>query len=151
VDVGGVNDQDIALTTVQNNVTAVVEKRAASKVVVVSGSTGKVTDITVNGTSTMQTAVTWTGSTASMAIAIAAQRVIVDRVPVMVAGGIESISCVQQELNQHMFQDPWLVEHKPAIYMSMLETAENVATRYRISRERQDEYGARSQQRNDQQ
>src|ERR1700724_3326304 len=67
--------------------------------------------------------------------------------PVMVAGGIESISCVQQELNQHMFQDPWLVEHKPAIYMSMLETAENVATRYRIPRERQDEYGARSQQR----
>jgi len=86
-------------------------------------------------------------SSGLQAIAIAAQRVIVDRVPVMVAGGIESISCVQQELNQHMFQDPWLVEHKPAIYMSMLETAENVATRYRIPRERQDEYGARSQQR----
>src|SRR3954452_15879596 len=80
-------------------------------------------------------------------IAIAAQRVIVDRVPVMVAGGIESISCVQQELNRHMFQDPWLVEHKPAVYMSMLETAENVARRYHIPREKQDEYGARSQQR----
>ncbi len=86
-------------------------------------------------------------SSGLQAIAIAAQRVIVDRVPVMVAGGIESISCVQQELNRHMFQDPWLVEHKPAIYMSMLETAENVAKRYRIPRERQDEYGARSQQR----
>src|SRR6266850_7417048 len=72
-------------------------------------------------------------SSGLMAISIAAQRVIVDRVPVAVAGGVESISCVQQELNQHMFQDPWLVEHKPAIYMSMLETAENVATRYRIS------------------
>ena len=72
---------------------------------------------------------------------------IVDAVPVMVAGGLESISCVQQELNRHMFQDPWLVEHKPAIYLSMLETAENVAKRYRIPREKQDEYGARSQQR----
>ncbi|HET7787416.1 MAG TPA: acetyl-CoA C-acyltransferase [Myxococcales bacterium] len=86
-------------------------------------------------------------SSGLQAIAIAAQRVIVDRVPVMVAGGLESISCVQQELNHHMFQDPWLVEHKPAVYMSMLETAENVARRYKISREKQDEYGARSQQR----
>src|SRR4051812_8477503 len=80
-------------------------------------------------------------------IAMAAQRVIVDRVPVMVAGGIEQISCVQQELNKHMFQDPWLTEHKPAVYMSMLDTAENVAKRYGISRQQQDEYGARSQQR----
>jgi acetyl-CoA C-acetyltransferase len=86
-------------------------------------------------------------SSGLQAIAIAAQRVIVDRVPVMVAGGLESISCVQQELNRHMFQDPWIVEHKPAVYMSMLETAENVAKRYRIPREKQDEYGARSQQR----
>src|SRR5436189_3937910 len=86
-------------------------------------------------------------SSGLQAIALRAQRVIVARVPVMVAGGIESISCVQQELNQHMFEDPWLLEHKPAIYMSMLETAENVAKRYRISREKQDEYGARSQQR----
>jgi len=80
-------------------------------------------------------------------IAMAAHRVVVDRVPVMVAGGLESISCVQQELNQHMFRDPWLVEHKPAIYTSMLETAETVARRYGIPRERQDEYGVRSQQR----
>jgi acetyl-CoA C-acetyltransferase len=86
-------------------------------------------------------------SSGLQAIAIAAQRVIVDRVPVMVAGGLESISCVQQELNRHMFQDPWIAEHKPAVYMSMLETAENVAKRYRIPREKQDEYGARSQQR----
>src|SRR3954471_24569389 len=86
-------------------------------------------------------------SSGLQAIAIAAQRVIVDRVPVMVAGGLEAISCVQQELNRHMFQDPWLLEHKPAIYISMLETAENVAKRYRIGREKQDEYGARSQQR----
>jgi acetyl-CoA C-acetyltransferase len=80
-------------------------------------------------------------------IAMAAQRVLVDRVPVLVAGGIEQISCVQAELNQHMFADPWLTEHKPAIYMPMLETAEVVARRYGIPRERQDEYGARSQQR----
>jgi acetyl-CoA C-acetyltransferase len=86
-------------------------------------------------------------SSGLQAIAMAAHRVVVDRVPVMVAGGIEQISCVQQELNQHMFQDPWLSEHKPAVYMSMLETAEVVAKRYGISRERQDEYGARSQHR----
>src|SRR6266853_2302800 len=86
-------------------------------------------------------------SSGLQAIAMAAQRVIVDRVPVMVAGGIESISCVQQELNEHLFSDPWLVEHKPAIYDSMLETAENVARRYGIPREKQDDYGVRSQQR----
>src|SRR6187399_2571734 len=49
-------------------------------------------------------------------IAMAAQRVIVDRVPVIVAGGVESISCVQNETNQHMARDPWLAEHKPAVY-----------------------------------
>ena len=80
-------------------------------------------------------------------IAMAAQRVIVDRVPVVVAGGLESISCVQNERNGHMARDPWLLEHKPAIYDSMLETAENVAKRYGIPREKQDEYGVRSQQR----
>ncbi|HEY7725032.1 MAG TPA: acetyl-CoA C-acyltransferase [Anaeromyxobacteraceae bacterium] len=80
-------------------------------------------------------------------IAMAAHRVMVDRVPVLVAGGLESISCVQQELNTHMARDPWLLEKKPAVFMSMLETAEVVAKRYGISRERQDEYGVRSQQR----
>ena len=80
-------------------------------------------------------------------IAMAAQRVLVDRVPVVVAGGLESISCVQNERNGHMARDPWLVEQKPAIYDSMLQTAENVARRYGIPREKQDEYGVRSQQR----
>ena len=86
-------------------------------------------------------------SSGLQAIAMAAQRVIVDRVPVIVAGGVESISCVQNEGNRHMARDPWLSEHKPAIYDSMLQTAENVARRYGISREKQDAYGARSQQR----
>jgi len=86
-------------------------------------------------------------SSGMQTIAMAAQRVIVDKVPVLVAGGLEQISCVQQELNQHMFQDPWLTAKKPAIYMSMLETAETVAKRYQIPREKQDEYGVRSQQR----
>ncbi len=86
-------------------------------------------------------------SSGLQSIAMAAQRVIVDKVPVLVAGGIEQISCVQQELNQHMFADPWLVENKPAVYMPMLETAEVVAKRYGIPREKQDEYGVRSQQR----
>jgi acetyl-CoA C-acetyltransferase len=85
-------------------------------------------------------------SSGLQSIAMAAQRVIVDKVPVLVAGGIEQISCVQQELNQHMFADPWLVENKPAVYMSMLDTAEVVAKRYKIPREKQDEYGVRSQQ-----
>ena len=86
-------------------------------------------------------------SSGLQAIAIAAHRVIVDKVPVMVAGGIEQISCVQAELNQHMFADPWLVENKPAVYMNMLETAEVVAKRYGIPRQKMDEYGVRSQQR----
>lgn len=80
-------------------------------------------------------------------IAMAAGRVILEKTPVVVAGGVESISCVQNELNRHMLHEPWLMEHKPDIYMPMLQTAENVAKRYGISRERQDDYGARSQQR----
>jgi acetyl-CoA C-acetyltransferase len=78
-------------------------------------------------------------------VAMAAQRVMTEKVPVIVAGGLESISCVQNELNTHMRADPWLVEHKPEIYWSMLQTAEQVAKRYNISRERQDEYGVHSQ------
>ena len=80
-------------------------------------------------------------------IAMAAHRVLIDRVPVLVAGGLESISCVQNEANRHMARDPWLVEHKPAIYETMLQTAENVSRRYGIPRRAQDEYGVRSQQR----
>jgi acetyl-CoA C-acetyltransferase len=79
-------------------------------------------------------------------LAMAAQRVIAGEGEVYVAGGVESISCVQQEMNQHMLRDTWLAKHKPEIYWSMLETAENVARRYGISKERQDRYGAESQQ-----
>ena len=67
--------------------------------------------------------------------------------PAMVAGGVESISCVQQEMNQHMLADAWIKQHKPELYWPMLRTAETVAQRYGISREDQDQYGARSQQR----
>ena len=80
-------------------------------------------------------------------IAIAAQRIISGEGDVFVAGGVESISCVQNESNKHMLREGWLIEHKPEIYWTMLQTAETVSKRYSISRERQDEYGARSQQR----
>ncbi|KNH05706.1 3-ketoacyl-CoA thiolase [Candidatus Burkholderia brachyanthoides] len=80
-------------------------------------------------------------------IALAAQRVISGEGDVFVAGGVESISCVQNKMNRHMIQDHWLDRHKPEIYWSMLQTAENVAKRYEISKARQDEYGGRSQQR----
>ncbi|HEV8500532.1 MAG TPA: acetyl-CoA C-acyltransferase [Casimicrobiaceae bacterium] len=80
-------------------------------------------------------------------VAIAAQRILAGEGDVFVAGGVESISCVQNEANRHMAREAWLAEHKPALYWTMLQTAENVAQRYAISRERQDEFGARSQQR----
>ncbi len=79
-------------------------------------------------------------------IALAAQRIIAGEADVYVAGGVESISCVQQEMNKHMLADPWLVKHKPEIYWNMLQTAEQVAKRYGIGREAMDEYGAASQQ-----
>ena len=79
-------------------------------------------------------------------IALAAQRVIAGEADIYVAGGVESISCVQQELNTHMLQESWLLKNKPEIYWNMLQTAEQVAKRYGISRERMDEYGAGSQQ-----
>jgi acetyl-CoA C-acetyltransferase len=78
-------------------------------------------------------------------IASAAQRVIAGEGEVFVAGGVESISCVQGVMNQTMLTDPWLLAHKPEIYWSMLQTAEQVASRYGITKERQDEYGVRSQ------
>jgi acetyl-CoA C-acetyltransferase len=84
-------------------------------------------------------------SSGLQAIAIAAQRVILDGVPIAVAGGVESISCVQNEMNRHMIHDTWLQEHKPDIYMPMLVTAETVAKRYDIGRQVQDEYGVQSQ------
>jgi acetyl-CoA C-acetyltransferase len=86
-------------------------------------------------------------SSGLQSIALAAQRVIAGEADIFVAGGVESISCVQQEMNKHMLQDSWLSKNKPEIYWSMLQTAELVAKRYAISRERMDEYGARSQQR----
>lgn len=79
-------------------------------------------------------------------IALAAQRIIAGEGEVYVAGGVESISCVQQEMNMHMFQDSWLKEHKPEIYWPMLQTAEQVAKRYQIPKERMDRFGAESQQ-----
>jgi acetyl-CoA C-acetyltransferase len=79
-------------------------------------------------------------------IAMAAQRVIAGEGDVYVAGGVESISCVQQEMNTHMLADPWLSKNKPEIYWNMLQTAENVAKRYNIGRDAMDEYGAASQQ-----
>jgi len=79
-------------------------------------------------------------------IALAAQRIIAGEGDVYVAGGVESISCVQNETNRHMAADPWLVKHKPEVYWSMLQTAETVAKRYNIARERMDQYGAASQQ-----
>ena len=79
------------------------------------------------------------------AVAQAAQRIVVDQVPAAVAGGVESISLVQNVLNQERFQEPGLMELKPALWMSMLETAEVVAERYGIDRDTQDEYGLESQ------
>ncbi len=79
-------------------------------------------------------------------IAMAAQRIIANEGDVYVAGGVESISCVQQEMNTHMLVDPWLAKHKPEIYWNMLQTAEQVAKRYNIGRDAMDEYGAASQQ-----
>ena len=79
-------------------------------------------------------------------IALAAQRIIAGEADIYVAGGVESISCVQQEANTHMLQEGWLLKNKPEIYWNMLQTAEQVAKRYGISRERMDEYGAGSQQ-----
>jgi acetyl-CoA C-acetyltransferase len=80
-------------------------------------------------------------------VALAAQRVLAGEADVFVAGGVESISCVQNEMNAHFAQDPSLLAKKPEIYWSMLQTAEQVASRYKISREDQDHYGVQSQQR----
>ena len=78
-------------------------------------------------------------------IALAAQRVIAGEGNIYAAGGVESISCVQQEMNKHMLAEGWLKANKPTIYWNMLQTAENVAKRYNIPREQQDEYGVASQ------
>ena len=85
-------------------------------------------------------------SSGMQTIAMAAQRIIVDNVPVAVAGGLESISLVQNDhSNKHHIHEDWILKNKPDLYMSMLETAEIVADRYGIKREQMDEYGLQSQ------
>ena len=86
-------------------------------------------------------------SSGLQAIAIAANRVVCDGVPVAVAGGLESISLVQPSLNKHRYRDDWLEQHNPAIYMPMIETADIVSARYCVSLEAQDEYSLESQRR----
>jgi acetyl-CoA C-acetyltransferase len=103
-------------------------------------------------------------SSGLQAISMAAQRVIVDRVPFMIGGGLESISLVQGQLNTNHFfgttvadpanpmgkpefQDDWLIKNKPELFMPMIATADIVAKRYNVSREAQDEYALQSQQR----
>ncbi len=81
------------------------------------------------------------------AIAIGAKRVIVDGADVIVAGGVESISMVQNDVNVHFITEEWLLRHHPDLYMPMLFTADFVAKQYSVSRERQDEYALQSQQR----
>src|SRR5919197_6442756 len=78
-------------------------------------------------------------------IAIASQRIMSGEGDIYAAGGVESISCVQNEMNTHMLNEEWILEHKPELYWPMLQTAEYVAKKYGISREQQDRYGVASQ------
>ncbi|KAA0694585.1 acetyl-CoA C-acyltransferase [Halopseudomonas laoshanensis] len=87
-------------------------------------------------------------SSGLQSIAIAAQRVVSEKIPAIVAGGVESISlCQNDKLNNFHGVNQWIKENKPDLYMSMIETADIVAARYNISRESQDEYALISQQR----
>jgi acetyl-CoA C-acetyltransferase len=86
-------------------------------------------------------------SSGLQSVALAAQRILAGEADIFVAGGVESISCVQNEANKHMLKDAWLEQNKPEIYWPMLATAEMVSKRYKIGREPQDRYGALSQQR----
>jgi acetyl-CoA C-acetyltransferase len=81
------------------------------------------------------------------AISTASHRVIVDGAKVMVAAGVESISLVQNDMNMHEFTEAWALRHEPSLYMPMLQTADFVAKKYKVSREVQDEYSLQSQQR----
>jgi acetyl-CoA C-acetyltransferase len=81
------------------------------------------------------------------AVAHAARRVAMDHVPVALAGGVESISLVQPNVNRHSLRNPWIEERMPSLYMTMIETADNVAARYGISREAQDAFALESQRR----
>ena len=80
-------------------------------------------------------------------VALASQRVLAGEDGIYVAGGVESISCVQNQMNTSFIEDPWLTTNKPEIYWPMLQTAETVASRYQVSREAQDQYGVESQNR----
>src|SRR6476619_6982324 len=80
-------------------------------------------------------------------IAMASQRIISGEGEIYAAGGVESISCVQNQANTYMINETWLADHRPELYWPMLQTAEYVAKTYGISRDQQDEYGVRSQQR----
>src|SRR4029078_2445145 len=80
-------------------------------------------------------------------IAFASQRIISGEGEIYAAGGVESISCVQNEMNKHMLNEEWILEHKPELYWAVMQTAEYVSKKYGIPREPQDEYGVRSQQR----
>ncbi|GAC1306854.1 MAG: acetyl-CoA C-acyltransferase [Vulcanimicrobiaceae bacterium] len=86
-------------------------------------------------------------SSGLQAISVAAQRVIVDGVPALVAGGVESISLAASARNEHRLHNAWIDAHKPELYLAMIETAEIVAERYGVDRERQDAYALLSQQR----
>jgi acetyl-CoA C-acetyltransferase len=87
-------------------------------------------------------------SSGLMAIATAAKQIVHDGMEIAVGGGVESISLVQNDKrNEYRTQDPWLVEHRPDLYMTMIETAEIVAERYQVTRDAQDEYALQSQQR----
>jgi acetyl-CoA C-acetyltransferase len=86
-------------------------------------------------------------SSGLQSIAIASQRIMAGEADILLAGGVESISCVQQRANQHMLHETWLGRSKPELYWPMLRTAEVVSSRYKISREQQDEFGVLSQRR----
>ena len=86
-------------------------------------------------------------SSGLQAISVAAQRVMVDKVPIAVAGGVESISLVQETIDLHHFTEEWLLRHKPSLWDTMIMTADNVAARYGVSRDAQDDYALQSQQR----
>jgi acetyl-CoA C-acetyltransferase len=81
------------------------------------------------------------------AIAIAAGRIVVDGAPAMIAGGVESISQIRSRDDGNSGMDPWIQQHKPELYMAMIDTADVVAARYGISREAQDRFSAESQRR----
>ena len=87
-------------------------------------------------------------SSGLQSIAIAAQRVVSEKIPAIVAGGVESISlCQNDKINMFRGTNEWIMKNKPELYLSMIETADIVAARYNVSRESQDEYSLISQQR----